>query len=131
MLFFSLGKDYYIVQIDKGIGQVQLTEAILHEPLEHCRSMTEPVQHPQELIHAHDTHRKGSVLLGFLGHLDLPKTRFQVHCGEEPGSYHGLHSLLHLGKWESILLGPVIQLMKVNAEPESPYFLRTKTTTLH
>ena len=63
---------------------------------------------PQELIHSHATHRKGGVLLGVLGHLDLPKPRFQVHGGEELGAYHKLHGLLHMGKGVCILLGLAI-----------------------
>ena len=108
MVLLSLGKDYHVIQVDKGIGQVQLTKAILHEPLECHQSITEPVRHSQELIHTHTTHRKGSVLLGLLGHLDLPETQFQVHCRKEPGTHHGLHGLLHPGKGEGILLGLVI-----------------------
>ena len=101
MVLLGSGKDYHIVQVDKGISQVKLTKAILHQPLKCCWSITKPVQHSQELIHAHATHRKGGVLLGFLSHLDLPKTRFQIHCGEEPGTHHGL---LHLGRGKASFL---------------------------
>ena len=74
MVLLRARENYYIIQVDKGIGQVQLTKAILHEPLECRRSITQPVRHPQKLIHSHATHRKGGVLLGLLGHLDLPET---------------------------------------------------------
>ena len=84
--------------------------------LEHYRAHTAS----SELIHSHTTHRKGGVLLGVFGHLDLPKTQFQVHGGEEPGAYHGLHGLLHLGKGVGILLGPAIQSVEINTEPEAP-----------
>ena len=90
MVLLGPGKDYHVVQVDKGIGQVKLTKAILHEPLEHCQSITQPVWHSQELIHTHVTHRKGSVLLGFLSHLDLPKTRFQIHCRKVKGNFVGV-----------------------------------------
>ena len=62
-------------------------------------------------------------MLRFLNHLNLPKARFQIHSREELGPYHGLHGLLHTGKGEDILFGPVIQLTKVNAEPEPPVLL--------
>ena len=74
MVLLDPGKDYHVIQVDKGIGQVKRTKAILHEPLEGHRSITKPIWHPQELIHTHAIHRKGGVLPGFLSHLDLPKT---------------------------------------------------------
>ena len=68
----------------------------------------EPIRHPQKLIHSHTTHRESGVLLGVLGHPNLTKYRLQVHSGEEPGAYHRLHGLLHMGKGVSIFLGPAI-----------------------
>ena len=70
MIYLNLGEDYYVVQVDKGIGQVQFTKAILHECLECNWSITEPIRHFQKLVHIHATHCKDSVLLGLLGHLD-------------------------------------------------------------
>ena len=118
MVLLGPGKDYHVVQVDKGISQVKLTKAILHEPLEHCRSITKPVWHPQELIHPPNTHCKGSVLLGFLSHLDLPEAQFQIHGREELGTHHGLHGLLHLREGKNIFLSLVIYLTEVNAKLE-------------
>ena len=73
VFLFSPGEHYHVVQVDQSISQVQFTKAILHEPLECGRSITEPLRHSQEFIHPHTTHRKGGVLLGILGHLDLPE----------------------------------------------------------
>ena len=120
VLFLSMGEDYHIIQVDQGIRQVKLSEAVLHESLKRRWSITEPVRHSQKLIHSHTTHHKGCVLLGVLGHLDLPETRFQVHGGEEPGTYHGLHGLLHWGKGVCIFLGPAVQLAEIDTEPETP-----------
>ena len=131
VFLLRLGEDYHIVQVDQGIRQVQLAEAILHEPLECCQSITEPVRHSQKLIHPHTTDRKGGVLLGVLGHLDLPKTRFQVHGGEELGAYHGLHGLLHPGKGVHIFLGPAVQSSEVNAEPETPILFTHSLSSVH
>ena len=94
----------------------------MHETLECHRSIAKPVWPPQELIHPHTTHHKGSVLLGVLGHLDLPKAQFQVHGGEEPGTHYRLHDLLHLGKGVCIFLGPAIQSAEINAELEASVF---------
>ena len=123
MLFLGLLEDYHVVQVDQSVGQVQLTKPILHEPLECHWSITKPIRHPQELIHSHATHHKGSVLLGVLGDLDLAKVRFQVHGGEEKGTYHRLHGLLHPRKGVCIFLALAIQSVEVNAEPEAPIFL--------
>ena len=120
VLFLSMGEDYHVVQVDQGIRQVKFSEAVLHEPLE-CRwGVTEPVWHSQKLIHSHTTHHKSGVLLGVLSHLDLPEARFQVHCREEPGTYHWLHGLLHTGKGVSIFLSLAILPVEINTKPETP-----------
>ena len=120
VLFLSTAEDYHVVQVDQGISQVKLSEAILHESLKRCWSVTEPVRHSQKLIHSHTTHCKGGVLLGVFGHLDLSKARFQIHGGEEPGTYHRLHGLLHLRKGVCIFLSLAVQLAEFDAEPETP-----------
>ena len=131
MLFLSTGEDYHIVQVDQGISQVKLSEAILHESLKHHWSVTEPVRHSQKLIHSHTTHRKGSVLLRVFGHLDLPKARFQIHGGEEPGTYHRLRGLLHLRKGYASFLVWLFSWQKSMQNRRPPSFLCTKTTALH
>ena len=108
MLFLGTGKDYHVIQVDQSICQVKFSEAILHESLECRQGITEPVRYSQKLIHPHATHREGGVLLGVLSHLDLPEGRFQVHCREELGTYHGLHGLLHTGKGVGIFLRPAV-----------------------
>ena len=96
MFLFSLGVDNHIVQAYQGIGEVQLPQTILHEVLEHCWSVTQPIGHAQKLVPAHAAYRKGDVLPGLLSHLDLPKPTLQVHTREVSGAHHALHGLLHL-----------------------------------
>ena len=84
-------------------------------------SVTKPVRHSQKLIHSHTPHRKGSVLLGVFGHLDLPKARFQIHSGKEPGAYHRLHGLLHPGKGVCIFLGPAVSVCKSLCRTGDPH----------
>ena len=82
VFLLSLGVNDHIVQVYQGVREVQLPQAVLHEMLE-CRwSIAQPVGHTQELVHAHATHREGSVLPRPLIHLNLPKPTLQVHAGE-------------------------------------------------
>ena len=45
-----LGVDDHIIQVDEAVGQIQLAEAILHQPLESCGSVAEPKGHPFTLV---------------------------------------------------------------------------------
>ena len=50
MLFWHLRENYHIIQVDETIGEVQLTQTLLHEPLESRRGITQPKRHTLALI---------------------------------------------------------------------------------
>ena len=122
VFLLGLGVNDHVVQVYQGIREVQLPQAFLHEMLECHWSIAQPVGHAQELIHAHATHREGSVLPRLLIHLDLPKPALQVHAREVLGAHHAFHGFLHMWQGVGILFGPGIQVAKVNTELERPIF---------
>ena len=78
MLFRHLREDYDIIQIDEAIGEVQFTQAVLHELLESRWGITQPKRHTFALIQTHAAQSKGSILLGFFIHGNLPKPRIEI-----------------------------------------------------
>ena len=78
MLFMHLRENYHIIQIDESVGEVQLTQTVLHEPLESRRGVTQPERHTFALIQTHATQCKGSILLGFFIHGNLPEPRIEI-----------------------------------------------------
>ena len=92
---------------------------------------TQTVRHTQELVNAHATHCKGSVLPGLLVHLDLPEPTLQVHTRKVSGTHHALHGFLHTRQRIGILFGLGIQVTKsMQNHSDSPFFL-TSTMALH
>ena len=81
MLFGCLRENYHIIQVDEAIGEVQLTQTVLHEPLESRRGVTQPERHTFTLIQTHTAQCEGSILLGFLIHGNLPKPRIEIESG--------------------------------------------------
>ena len=73
MLLLHVAKDYYIIQLNHTIHEVQLSQGVLHEMLEHCRHITQAEQHAGKLVEPEVTHCEGCVLLRFQGHLNLPE----------------------------------------------------------
>ena len=123
MFLFSLGVDNHIVQVDQGVCEVQLPQAILHEVLECCWSITQTAGHVQKLVNAHAAHCKGSVLSGLLSHLNLPEPTLQVHTRKVSGTHHALHGLLHTRQGIGVLLGSGVQAVEVDTKPERPILL--------
>ena len=123
VFLLSLGEDNDIIQIDKGICEVEFPQTVLHQPLEDSWNITQSIWHLEEFEDSHTSDSEGGLLSGLFSHLDLPEPGFQIHCRKELGSDHGFHSLLHAWKWVGILLGPSIEPLEVDAEPESPIFL--------
>ena len=78
MLLRHLRENYHVIQVDEAIGEVQFTQTVLHEPLESRRGITQPKRHTFTLIQTHATQGKGSILLGFLIHGNLPKPRIEI-----------------------------------------------------
>ena len=78
MLFRHLRENYHVIQIDEAIGEVQFTKTVLHEPLESMRSVTQPKRHTFALIQTHAAQIKGSILLGFFVHRNLPEPRVEI-----------------------------------------------------
>ena len=76
-----------------------------------------------KLVDTHATHRKGSILPGLLGHLDLLEPTLQVHARKVLGAHHALHGFLHSGQGIGILLGSGVQAAEVDTEPERPILL--------
>ena len=122
MFLLGLGVNDHVVQVYQGVCEVQLPQAVLHEMLERCWSIAQPVGHTQELIHAHATHREGGVLPRLLIHLDLPKPALQVHAREVLGTHHAFHGFLHTWQGVGVLFGLGVQAAKVDTEPERPIF---------
>ena len=118
MFLFSLGVDNHIIEVDQGVREVQLPEAVLHETLKCCWSITQTVRHAQKLVNAHAAHRKGGVLPGLLSHLNLPESTLQVHTRKVSGAHHALHGLLHMRQGIGILFGLGVQAAEVDTKPE-------------
>ena len=78
MLFRHLRENYHIIQIDEAIGEVQFAQAVLHEPLEGRWGITQPERHTFALIQTHAAQCKGSTLLGFFIHGNLPEPRVEI-----------------------------------------------------
>ena len=81
MLFRHHRENYYIIQVDEAIGEVQLTQTVLHEPLESRQGITQPERHTFALIQTHTAQCEGSILLRFLIHRNLPKPRIEIESG--------------------------------------------------
>ena len=120
MFLLGLGVNNHVIQVYQGVREVQLPQAVLHEMLEHRWSIAQPVEHTQELVHAHATHRKGDVLPRLLIHLNLPEPTLQVHAGEVSGTYDAFHGFLHMRQGIGVLFGPGVQAAKVDTEPKRP-----------
>ena len=78
MLFRHLRENYHVIQVDEAIGEVQFTQTVLHEPLESRWGITQPKRHTFALIQTHAAQCKGSILLGFFIHGNLPKPRIEI-----------------------------------------------------
>ena len=63
MLFWHIGENYHIIQVDEAIGEVQFAQTVLHEPFESRWGITQPKGHTFTLIQTHATQGKGSILL--------------------------------------------------------------------
>ena len=116
VLLFGLAVDNHVVQVYQG-------QTILHEVLEHCWSVTQPIGHVQKLIHSHAAYHKGGVLPGLLSHLNLPEPTLQVHARKVLGTHDDLHGLLHMRQGIGILFGLGIQAAEVDTELEGPILL--------
>ena len=81
MLFRHLRENYHIIQVDEAIGDIQLTQTVLHESLESRRGITQPERHTFTLIQTHTAQCEGSILLRFLVHRNLPKPRIEIKSG--------------------------------------------------
>ena len=81
MLFRNLRENYHIIQLDEAIGEVQLAQTVLHEPLESRRGITQPERHTFTLIQTHTAQCEGSILCRFLIHRNLPKSRIEIKSG--------------------------------------------------
>ena len=78
MLFRHLGENYHVIQVDEAIGEVQFAQTVLHEPLESRWGITQPERHTFTLIQTHAAQCKGSILLGFFIHGNLPEPRIDI-----------------------------------------------------
>ena len=122
VFLLSLGVNDHVVQVYQGIREVQLPQAVLHEMLEHCWSIAQPVGHMQELVHAHATHREGGILPRLLIHLNSPEPALQIHGREVSVAHHTFHGFLHTWQVIGVLFGPGVQAVKVDTEQERPIF---------
>ena len=76
VILFSLGENDDIIQINKGICQVQLSQTVLHLLQEGSWSIAQSLQNPEEFKDSHISNGKGSILSGFLCHFYLPEPGF-------------------------------------------------------
>ena len=81
MLLRHLRENYHIIQVDEAIGEVQLTQTVLHEPLESKQGIKQPERHSFTLIQTHTVQCEGSILLRFLVHGNLPRPRIEIESG--------------------------------------------------
>ena len=81
MFFWHLRENYHIIQVDEAIGEVQLTQTVLHESLESRRGVTQPERHTFTLIQTHTAQCEGSMLLRFLIYRNLLKPRIEIKSG--------------------------------------------------
>ena len=81
MLFRHLRENYHIIQVDEAIGEIQLAQTVLHESLESRQGVTQPERHTFTLIQTHTAQCEGSILLRFLIHRNLPKSRIEIKSG--------------------------------------------------
>ena len=114
---------YHVIQIDDAVGQIQLSQCVLHKMLE-CRGcVTQSERHPSELIETQVANHECGILLRLWGHTDLPKSTFEVHSGEMCSSDHTLQHFLYPGERIGILLCPHVESSEVNAEWKGPILL--------
>ena len=123
MFFLCTAIYYYVIQIDDAVGQIQLSQCVLHKTLECRRCVTLSEGHPGELIETQVADRECGILLQLRGHTDLPKSTFEVHSGEMCSSGHTLQCFLYPGERVGILLCPCIELSEVNAGSKGPILL--------
>ena len=97
VFFFRPPEDNHIIQIDDAIGQVELSQCILHQMLEGCGHVTQSKGHPGKFIEAQVTNREGSVLLQLWSNTNLPESTIEIHCGEVGSSSHALGHFLYPG----------------------------------
>ena len=79
-VFLFVTEHYHIIQIDDAVGQVQLSQGVLHEVLKSQWSIAEPKEHMSKLVKPPISHCEGGILLGLGCHLYLPKSALKVHC---------------------------------------------------
>ena len=79
VFFFSPAKHYYIMKIDDAIGEVQLSQCVLHKMFESCRDVTEAERHSGEFIEPQIPHGKSSILLGVWDHFYLSESTLEIH----------------------------------------------------
>ena len=78
MFFRCLRENYHIIQVDEAIGEVQFAQTVLHEPLESRQGVTQPERYTFALIQTHAAQCKGTILLGFFIHGNLPEPRIEI-----------------------------------------------------
>ena len=82
VFFFCTPKYNHIIQVDDAISQIELSQCILHQMLECRRRVTQSEGHPGKFIETEVANCECGVLLRFWGHVDLPKSTFEIHVGE-------------------------------------------------
>ena len=116
VFLFCLSKDDHVIQVDQTVGQVQLTQTVLHQSLEHGWGITQPKWHAFTFKESYVPHSKSSVLLWSLIHSNLPEPCLQVWAGKVPCTNQALDCFLYLWEWVRVLLHSSIQFMEINAE---------------
>ena len=122
-MFFCTPKYDYIIQIDDTVGQIKLSQCVLHQTLEGCIHVTQSKGHPGEFIEPKVANCQRNVLLQLWGHANLPKSTLEIHGGEMCSSGHALQHLLCPGKRVGIFLCLRVETSKINAELQSSIFL--------
>ena len=118
-----MSKYDHIIQIDDAISQIELSQCILHQMLECHGHVTQSEGHPGKFIETKVANHEHGVLLRFWGHVDLPKSTFEIHGGEVFSSGHALQHLLYPGERVEIFLHLHIEMSKINTESKGSIFL--------
>jgi len=75
-------KDKDIVNKGKTFLKIQVTYALLHQPLKNSSTIVKTERHSIAFVEANVFYRKSSLRFVFLFHLDLPIPTPKIHLGE-------------------------------------------------
>ena len=123
MFFFCVPKDNHIIQIDDAIGQIKLSQCILHQMLECCRCITQSKGHIGKFIETQVANRECGYCCdsGAMQTGQNPLLKSIVEKWVAPAMISSTSCILGRG-YESFFVR-VLRYLKVNAEWKESIFL--------